>query len=247
MQTNITLNAQHKQYVIPSFGGHSCFGFENVALHSMQMLMQIISQQGGYLLPTDSASAQFELMASHPLAWREEDWGQLSGYEKYQKVLALWIDSPVSAHTYYEPLTDPKVRDVLESARKSARNLRIFLGDRETGHDWMSENDVVGTVGRSMGPMKVPLLLSKRQSGGFAILTACIVRIIDADTFRELYRHPSYVSPRLTVMPEHYSPGGYKYRVDRDGQLQARFKTAASAHGYVSFMLGSTVRVNTTH
>ena len=56
--------------------------------------------------------------------------------------------------------------------------LHISLGDTATGLDWLEENDVCGYVGRSMGPIKVPLLIANRRSlGGGAILDHCIVRI----------------------------------------------------------------------
>lgn len=243
MQTGITLNPEQKLYVIPCGSGYSCFGFDNAALHTIQMLTQIVSVGYG-----PNATGALERANQHPLAWRDSDYGQLSGYEKYQQVLALWSKSAASNQTYFDPGTDPQVKSILESARKSDRELRLFLGDTETGRDWMDENDVIGRIGRSMGPQKVPLLIAKNSDfGGGAILTACIVRIIDVATMRELYVHPKYQAPNLTVEPEDYSPGGYKFRVDRDGQVQARFKKIGSAHAYVAFMLGHAVKVNTKH
>lgn len=248
MQTNISLDPAGKVYVIPSGGGYSCFGFDNTATHHLQMLLQLV-----YLdQPPRPADAEpqdlMSLAQKHPLAWNDaQDYGQISGYEKYQQVLALWCKSAAAKQTYFAPGTALKVRDILESARKTGRELRLFIGDTETGRDWMGEHDRVGRIGRSMGPMKVPLLIGKDEFGGGAILTDCIVRIIDADTLSELYRHPKYQEPNLTVSPEDYSPGGYKFRVDRDGELQARFKKIGSAHSFVAFMLGHAVKVNTRH
>lgn len=238
----ITVNHEQKLYVIANGSGYSCFGFDNAALHTMQMLAQIVHMERG---PFSSfpAPSSFE----HPLAWKDSDYGQLSGYEKYQQVLNLWCKTPsVNKHTYFDPGTDPSVSSILESARKTDRRLRLFLGDTETGRDWMDENDVVGRIGRSMGPMKVPLLIADGEHGGGAILTACIVRILDADTLRELYVHPKYQAPVLTVHPDTSVPK-YAFRVDRDDQVQARFRTREQAHGYVAFMLGAASKVRALH
>jgi len=239
--SGITLNHDQKLYVIPSGSGYSCFGFDNAALHTMHMLAQIVHLERGPVssFPTPSS---FE----HPLAWNDSDYGQISGYEKYQQVLSLWCKSPAAKQTYFDPGTDSKVASILESARKTDRRLRLFLGDTETGRDWMSENDVLGRIGRSMGPMKVPLLVSDGEHGGGAILTACVVRIIDADTLRDLYVHPKYQAPVLTVHPDNTVPK-YAFRVDRDDQPQARFRSVGQAHAYVAFMLGCAVHVRSIH
>ncbi len=241
MPSQITLNESQKLYVIPCGTGYSCFGFDNAALHTIQMLAQIVSADHAA-----DAPGPLELASQHPLAWQDSDYGQLSGYEKYTQVLSLWTQSPAARSTYFDPGTDPKVKSILESARKNDQRLRLFLGDTETGRDWMDENDVVGRIGRSMGPMKVPLLISDGEFGGGAILTACIVRILDADTLRELYVHPNYQAPVLTVHPDSGTPK-YAFRVDRDDQVHARFKTREQAYGYVAFMLGAATRVRSLH
>jgi hypothetical protein len=247
MQTGITLNREQKLYVIPSGSGYTCFGFDNAALHHLQMLTQLVSLSMPSRQPGGEGPTLMDKVFQHPLAWKESDWGQVSGYDKYQKVLSLWSQSAASERTYFDPGTHPEVCRILERARKSGVQLRLFLGDTQTGRDWMEENDVVGRIGRSTGQMKVPLLIPKHDIYGSAILTACVVRIVEATTMRELYRHSKYQTPNLTVAPEDYSPGGYKFRVDRDGELHARFKKVGSAHAYVAFLTGHAINVNTRH
>jgi hypothetical protein len=72
--------------------------------------------------------------------------------------------------------------------------LRIFLGDRNTGKDWFEAWDTVGYIGRSTGNIKIPLMISRKDSmGGGAILDHCIVKItIDKKT---VYKHPNYHCP----------------------------------------------------
>ena len=248
MNTGITVNSAQKVYVIPCGTGFTCFGFENAASHHLKMLTDLVHRNTALRGSNVDDSSTTDAVSKHPLAWNStEDFGQLCGYEKYKSVLGLWCKSPAAAHTYFDPGTLPKVSAILEACRKTDRQLRLFLGDPETGRDWMEEHDTVGRIGRSMGPMKVPLLITDGEMGGGAILTSCVLRIIDASTLKELYRHPKFQEPNLSVHPEDFSPGAYKFRVDRDGQTQARFKKLGSAHSYVAFMLGHAVKVNTRH
>lgn len=68
----------------------------------------------------------------------------------------------------------PHVAKLLEHFRDSGRLLRLFLGVRETGRDWMEKNDMVGYVGRSSGSQKVPLLIQPGEDGGTTIPTDSI-------------------------------------------------------------------------
>jgi hypothetical protein len=114
----------------------------------------------------------------------------------------------------------------------------------------MEENDVTGTLGRSTGTNKVPLLLhNSRSMGGGALMDHRIVRLIV--DWREVYRAANYAPPVLRVREiaadETYGTvnlrgKGYTHAVDRqcaDGwDNQANFKTARAAENYRAFMLG---------
>lgn len=100
--------------------------------------------------------------------------------------------------THYHADTTEEVRRVLESARINGTRIRVHYGDTGTGRDWGDLYDVTGKLGRSMGPMKVPILLhDARSMGGGAILDHCIVRVRHANRSAggDLYRHPSYSPP----------------------------------------------------
>lgn len=109
--------------------------------------------------------------------------------------------------TSYPDVTPWAVIDVLEAARASGQRIRVHYGDSNTGQDWGDIHDVRGTVGRSMGPVKVPLLIANSRSmGGGAILTGAIVRIrTTRKPRRDLYRHPSYTPPKLDDSGMNYS------------------------------------------
>jgi len=99
--------------------------------------------------------------------------------------------------THYHEKTPQDVIDVLERARANQWRLRIHYGNPLIGRDWNEEYDVTGRIGRSMGPVKVPLLLFDRRSMcGSAVLDHCIVRIRfsngQRDGYDNLYCHPNY-------------------------------------------------------
>ncbi len=82
--------------------------------------------------------------------------------------------------TSYHVATDPTLVSVLERARSAGTRLRFFLGNPATGQLW---GDVeVGTIGRSMGPIRVPLVIHNRRSmGGGALMDDCLVAVCRTD------------------------------------------------------------------
>jgi hypothetical protein len=161
--------------------------------------------------------------------------------------------------TSYHKDTDPEVIRVLEHARIGGYRVRTHYGHTqdtdcqgqpcERGRDWLEECDTEGRIGRSMGPICIPIMLHNcRSTGGSGILDHCIVRITRAFDPRihtrnracpgrgrvELYRHPAYKTPVLTLRPR-FSELGFplRWEVLRDGGNQARFRTAAAAERYI--------------
>lgn len=95
--------------------------------------------------------------------------------------------------TSYQVETPDEVIRVLESARQNKTRLRLAYGDKETGKDWQESFDVEGTISRSMGPVKIPILIhNARSMGGGGILTHCIVKIVTSRGKRVLYQHSQY-------------------------------------------------------
>ena len=98
--------------------------------------------------------------------------------------------------TTFHDETPIAVCNILNDAINSrqSKRIRIFLGDSETGKDWNEWYDTIGYIGRSCGPVKIPLMIhNTRSHGGGAVLDHCIVRItIDKKT---VYQHPNYHCP----------------------------------------------------
>jgi hypothetical protein len=147
--------------------------------------------------------------------------------------------------TSYDERTPDEVIQVLESARLNRTRLHISLGETDNdrgqlGRDWLESFETHGYIGRSMGPIKVSLLVANRRStGGGAILDHCIVRIRASAGGRELYKHPQYHFGAMEIRRKAEPvtlPDGRVLRVDvlRDGQEQAAFESEASARRYVN-------------
>ncbi len=221
-EKTVTLNVDAKLFVIPCGEGYTCYGFENCHQES-----QALAKAMGLDAPS---------MALY---------GTLEGYELYRSLIDSFKNHIASRRTWFAPDTDSKVKTVLERYRNDGGVLRLFLGDPSTGLDWGAENDVVGTIGRSCGITKVPLLVAVGDDGGGAISTNHIVRIIDVATNRELYRHKLYQLPNFTIgmdtlagHPE-YTWAGY-----RDGQTHARFRSVQEAAEWKGYMLGEIAATN---
>ena len=102
--------------------------------------------------------------------------------------------------TTYSEYASEKMVHLLETLRKDQTRVRFHWGNTGTGEDWGDEFDVKGTIGRSSGQMKVPLLIhNARSMGGGAILTDCIVKITNTKGGATIYQHPKYHIKREVV------------------------------------------------
>lgn len=97
--------------------------------------------------------------------------------------------------TSYHRETPDHIINVLESVRNNQTRITVSYGDIETGRDWNEVYDITGTIGRSTGDIKIPLLVHNRRSmGGCALLDHCIVKIVRSRGKTVLYQHPKYYS-----------------------------------------------------
>ena len=141
--------------------------------------------------------------------------------------------------TSYHVETPAAVVQVLEQARQNRTRIHVSFGDASTGLDWLEEWDINGYVGRSMGPIKVPLLVANRRStGGGAILDHCIVRIRESAGGGILYRHPSYHYGTLAIRnkaePVTLADGRVlTIDVVQDGKVHASFESMEKARRWV--------------
>lgn len=136
----------------------------------------------------------------------------------------------------YDKRTPIDVIKALEIARAGGLRIRIFYGDPETGRSWMDEWGMMGTLGRSTGEYKIPLLITRRHNlGGAAILDHCIIRITAARGAQVLYSHPNFHTPALRV-----EPWGNTWGVFREAESgpHATFPTEEKARRWVDYITG---------
>ena len=146
--------------------------------------------------------------------------------------------------TYYDFRTPDAVVELLETCRKIRLTVILSYGNSETGKQWLEENDIVGRIGRSTGPIKSPLLVKNGSNGGNAILTHCMVRVRDKKTCGVLWSHKDWHLPkfhwRLTEDAE--VARRCPLEVVADGVIVARFKDLKSAKKW-STIIGTSLVV----
>ena len=214
--STVTLNQDQRLFVLQQAQSVSCLGFDVVYKRLRQY-----AQKLGLAQP------------------READIGTMAQYRAYQEAERAYIATKPN-ETLFDPETPPGVQALLETYRQNRRRLRIFYGDAQTGRDWLQEHDVIGTVSRSTGPIKVALLVPAGERGGPALLTQCIVRMLDVASKQEIYRHRAYHRPSFELVPG--DEPGYVRTVKVDGEVHARFETDAAARNWVAFMDGSRMK-----
>lgn len=126
---------------------------------------------------------------------------------------------------------DDKFSDDLKAAilatYRAKERVRIFYGDPKTGKVWPEEFETTGTIGRSTGERKVPLLIANRRSLGGGALSPSIVGV--KTKYRWFYKHPAF------------NLGVWEVGLDcvyHNDKLHARFPSHAKAERYVEFMTG---------
>ncbi|WP_428422801.1 hypothetical protein [Methylibium sp.] len=213
--SRVIVNGAQRLYVIAFDGGVSCLGFDNARDHANQIA---------------------ERLRRPELAFAASDHAEPAGYTKYMRAVQAWSSSSASRHTYFDPGTAPEAARVLERGRNEGNKVRLVLGDTAAGESWLDEYDVVGTIGRSSGPLRVPLLIEEGEDGGGAILTACLLCVIDWRSSRVLYRHPAYRVVDLAIAPS--GDDQRPWVVRRREETVARFEDVGKAAAYLAFMRG---------
>lgn len=220
----ISINTQDSLYVIQSQAGVSCMGFGVVQKRLLPLARAFgedvpdVGTEEHYRLYRSLSNRGLERMRVHGIPTPEYQW---------------------DGGTAYDIGTLPEVCRVLEAARTSGASIRVWYGDTETGRSWMDEHDVSGTVARSTGPIRVPLLVRPGATDGPQMLDHCIMKIISAR--RVLYEHPTFHQPVLRLVTPGDQPG-FAATVHADSEVWARFRSASSARRYIDFMEGRRLR-----
>lgn len=148
--------------------------------------------------------------------------------------------------TSYHQETSDRICTALEDARLKGLRVRLFYGDVKTGKAWDEEHDVTGKISRSMGRIKVPILIhNDRSNSGGALLDHCIVRLQTTDG-KVLYSHPGFHTSTFTVKAiEPFTAHGitYNFAVLSDGKVYANCEQKTYAQNLADFMRGKRGRI----
>jgi len=132
---------------------------------------------------------------------------------------------------YFHKDTPSQVCSELLKAYNEGYRVRLFFGSPFSGICWNEMYDIMGTVRCSTGPIKTPILVhSRASSGGPAILTHCIIRIVRISDKKVLYTH------RAFDYVNNYEVRGSE--VYANGQMVVNAGTPERAEKCKEFMLG---------
>lgn len=135
--------------------------------------------------------------------------------------------------TYYNLDTPDDVVRILDYAIKNNVRIRIFYGG-DDGRDRMECCDTMGTVSRSCGHVKIPLLIKNSRSiCGASILDASIVKItINKKT---VYQAENYHLPDMDIR---HDDDDFFYELYADGKCVGAFDTKKQAENAMAFYKG---------
>ena len=226
----LALNEEQRLYVIDNGYGFSCFGFDNCFQEALQ-LAHVMNMTG----PTPDMLGTREC------------------YTLNKSLHAAFVTHPASKKTWYRAGTPKKVAAILEAARSSFSDnrhqgtiLRLFYGDPQTGRDWAEEFETTGFIGRSMGPMRVPLIMEPllddvrditSSNCGGSINTVNVLRIIDVRRAEEVYRAKNYVLPQFAIEVKE-GAATHPVVVTRENKSVAAFENHEQAAQWIAFMQG---------
>ena len=122
--------------------------------------------------------------------------------------------------------------------------IRVFYGDIHTGRSWNEEYDVMGTIGRTTGSIKVPILLRRKDSYyGGALLLSSVIRVDDIEDKKTLWKLPNFHVEPMEIVYYPDDPNGLSYNVmqTKDSGVRinvANFRTEKQANHWIEFMEG---------
>ena len=103
--------------------------------------------------------------------------------------------------TCYHMDTPEDLIIILEGLIGTRTKVKIYLGHALTGECWPEEHDSIGTIGRSTGWIKIPLLVPERSYGGPALMDNHILKIVSYPERRPIYQHPNFKQPTVEIRP----------------------------------------------
>lgn len=145
--------------------------------------------------------------------------------------------------TLHHFLTPPRLRVLIDQLIDSHDRIRIFLGDPYTGVDWMEEYNLIGTLSRSTGVLKIPYLIGENENESRSLDEGDLVKIIH-ETGKVLWKAWYYIEPVLRIIEEPKGVNNTEYWTViniKDGNTivrQATFTSYGKAASYIAHITG---------
>lgn len=214
LESSLRIDRKHRLYIRQRGHNVEAFTFEDVFL---------------------TTNALAGLLGMPTRAAQRSKVGTLEAFSCFLDLRAL-AGAANDGDAWFHATTLPPVRRALRQARICHRKVRLFYGDPATGRDALHVRDVVGWIGAGGVPHKRPMLLAApNHRAGVPIPDSSIVRIQDIEGFCDLYRHPQYSLPQLTILP--MIDGTTRVLVE--GGVHVDFKGDAQANRWVQFLNGT--------
>lgn len=219
--SEVTINAEQRLFVIPCGDGYTCRGFDNLAMELNLLVGRI------------PLLKRFAGEVSRSVA------GTLDQYALYRRLIDVLARHSYRTPTWFHPDTPVELQAILERCRENRTPVRCFFGNPKTGRDSLEEFNVTGRVGRSTGILRIPLLVPDGDCGGDSLSSERVVKLVATRSGRVLWQHAAYHIPQLALVPDESHPG-ITWRLDVDGQCQARYRDIGEAAEHVAFITGRT-------
>lgn len=124
--------------------------------------------------------------------------------------------------------TDDKLCEVINNLHLNGHRVKLNYGNTETGKSWFEVYDTIGTIGRSTGINKIPLLIKTTRSiGGGEISVNSILKITDLTTNRVIYVHERFQPSKIDIVIEEGME--FPYKIFVDDKLFTKHRTKQSA------------------
>jgi hypothetical protein len=93
----------------------------------------------------------------------------------------------------YNDKTPQNIINIIDNLYQTKTRVTFDFGDIETGKSWGEVNGIKGTIGKSTGSTKIPLLIHNARSlDGGSLLTHCIVKISESKGGKLIYQHENF-------------------------------------------------------
>lgn len=156
-------------------------------------------------------------------------------YDGLDFEVGIYLKDKVEVEVY--PQVDLCLMAVLSGAYKLKRRVRVWYGDRKTGHSWYEDFETTGRIGKSRGNFNIPLIVPNSRSwGGGALSVGSLIRVDDIKTRETLWKAPNFYSELTLMHDERFVK--YPWRVYSGHINQADFETEEKARRWIDFQQG---------